>query len=301
MATRAAPVLAWGPFAEKARRWLLYLFWPRSWQAAERARRIKAHSIQSTHETPATAAGVAALKAEAFWKPDLVEAEVLKLSLADRQTLVRRLDKLKTPGATTTTIQSSSSQMPPAVYAAGLAPELLSLVERYVQTPILYLGAAAKCELADGATVNQRRWHTDMEDLQVFRLIVYLSPVEMGDGPFEYLPAQRSAEVRRALRYRSGYLSEAVADLHIPARERIAVVGGPGAVFAFDGARLFHRAQPPVDRDRYSVTYSYTSRWPMELRASAKPHQQLREALQHLPPQILACVPGRALKAGGPA
>lgn len=167
-----------------------------------------------------------------------------------------------------------------------------------MQTPVFYLGAAAKCELADGATVNQRRWHTDMEDLQVLRLIVYLSPVEQGDGPFEYLPA---TEVRQALHYRSGYLSEAVADLHIPAQERIAVVGGPGTVFAFDGARLFHRAQPPVDRDRYSVTYSYTSRWPMELRASAKPHLQLREALHHLPPQVWDCVPGRAPKAGRPA
>lgn len=149
--------------------------------------------------------------------------------------------------------------------------------------------------------MNQRRWHTDMEDLQVLRLIVYLSPVERGDGPFEYLPADRSTEVRKALRYRSGYLSEAIADLHIPAHERIAVIGGPGTVFAFDGARLFHRAQPPVDRDRYSVTYSYTSRWPMELRASAKPHLQLREALRHLPSQVWDCVPGRAQKAGRPA
>ena len=291
MASIAAPVLALSSLFEKARRQSLYLPWPRAWHAARRARRIEAHRARLPETPPAVAAAFAALQTAAFWRSNLADTEILPLAPAERAEVMRRLDALKAPGATTTTIQSSSDQMPPAVYAAGLAPPLLALVERYVQTPVLYLGAAAKCERADGAAVNQRLWHTDMEDLQVVRLIVYLSPVEADDGPFEYLPAARSAEVRDRLRYRSGYLTEAIADRHIPPEERVAATGQEGAVIAFDGARLFHRAKPPVRRDRYSVTYSYTSRWPLELRATARPHALLRAALIHLPALVWACVP----------
>lgn len=290
MASVAAPVLAFSSRLEKARRWILYLPWVREWHAARRARRIEAHRASLPQPAPAAAEAAAALQSAAIWRSTLAGAGILKLPHDAREDLVRRLDALKLPGATTT-IQSSSEQMPPAVYAAGLEPQLLAMIERYVQTPILYLGAAAKCERADGAAVNQRRWHTDMEDLQVVRLIVYLSPVEIDDGPFEYLPAERSAEVRRELRYRSGYLTEAVADRHIAPHERVAVTGAKGALIAFDGARLFHRAKPPVRRDRYSVTYSYTSRWPLELRASAKPHPMLRAGLVNLPNLAMSCVP----------
>ncbi|KQW67064.1 MULTISPECIES: hypothetical protein [unclassified Phenylobacterium] len=293
MAAVPAPVLALTSLLAKARRWSLYLPAPRAWHAAGRARRIERHRLDLPIEDPTAAVGLAALRQAGFWRPDADGADMLKLSPDERADLVRRLDALKGQEATTTTIQSNSDQMSLAIYAAGLDTRLLALVERYVQTPVLYLGAAAKCERADGVAVNQRRWHTDMEDLQVVRFIVYLSPVEESDGPFEYLPAERTTEVRSSLRYRSGFLSEALADRHIPATERVGVTGEEGAVIVFDGARLFHRARPPTDRDRYSVTYSYTSRWPLELRATALPHPRLRQALAGLPHHALACLPGR--------
>jgi hypothetical protein len=163
----------------------------------------------------------------------------------------------------------------------------------YIGLDCLYLGATLKRELADGRPHGNRQWHLDIEDERFLRVLLYLSPVTAEAGPFQYLPAPLSAKARHLLGYRIGYLSDETLALAAPRDGWRSALGEAGDAVVFDGTRLFHRAQPPIGRDRYSITFTYVSNDPLELqfstRLSAASHRRLTAALpaalrSHIPP-----------------
>jgi hypothetical protein len=181
----------------------------------------------------------------------------------------------------------------PELYMAGLAAPILRMAAAYIGLDCLYLGATLKREVADGRPHGNRQWHLDIEDERFLRVLLYLSPVTADAGPFQYLPARLSAEARQALGYRIGYLGEEAVAAIAPRQSWRSALGEAGDAILFDGARLFHRAQPPVGRDRYSITFTYASGNPLELqfstRLSTASHRRLTAALppelsRHIPP-----------------
>ncbi|HET9449840.1 MAG TPA: hypothetical protein VFO83_03115, partial [Aggregicoccus sp.] len=122
----------------------------------------------------------------------------------------------------------------PEPFLFGLHAPLLDLAERYLGLPVDYLGVNLKRELANGLPVGTRLWHADPEDERLLKIIVYLSDVDDGSGPFETLDAPSSAQARRALRYTwGGHCSaEQVAQVVPPRRWRRCVGPRLTAVFA---------------------------------------------------------------------
>lgn len=147
----------------------------------------------------------------------------------------------------------------PALFLWGLTDENLDLAENHIGLPVHYLGVEVKRERADGRAEDVRQWHMDIEDRRMLKMIVYLSDVDDGCGPFEYIDPTRSRQAARALRYASGFVSDAVMDRVVP-RESWRRVVGPrlNAIFV-DSSRIFHRALAPTTADRYSMTFSYSS------------------------------------------
>lgn len=143
----------------------------------------------------------------------------------------------------------------------GLARALLDLAEVYMGLPVNYLGVNVKREVANGVHGGTRMWHRDPEDDRMLKVIVYLSDVDDDGGPFEAVDAVRTERASRELDYRWGTVrSEEDLAKVVPPAERLRITGPRlTAVFA-DPARCFHRASPPMGRDRYSMTYSYVSR-----------------------------------------
>jgi hypothetical protein len=158
----------------------------------------------------------------------------------------------------------------PETYRIGFDPALLSIAEGYLGRPCLYIGAALKREAVDHRLVGNRRWHMDVEDERVLRALIYLSPVDRGCGPFEYVPESASRRAQADLGYRRGYLDDRRLAQQTRAEERRDVLGRPGDVVFFDGARLFHRAQPPQVAERLSLTLTYVSQWPIEWHRGAR-------------------------------
>ena len=158
----------------------------------------------------------------------------------------------------------------PEYFRLGLAPAILDLAEACLGLDCLYLGATLKRERADGRVVGTRRWHLDIEDERVFRILVYLSPVAPDGGPFEYFPRETSRIIKARLNYRTGPVGEAQMAAVAPEALMRRAVGVAGEAIVFDSAGIFHRNQVPLGRDRYSITFAYCSRQPLELRSPAR-------------------------------
>jgi len=166
----------------------------------------------------------------------------------------------------------------PALYRMGLAPLVLDLAEACLGLDCFYLGATLKCEKADGRVNGTRQWHMDIEDEKLFRILLYLAPVTADGGPFEFFPRAPSRAIKEQLNYRSGYVSETEIAGSAPRELVRQCTGIAGDAVIFDGAGVFHRGRRPVDRDRYSVTFAYCSRCPLELRSSARLPRRLHSA-----------------------
>ncbi len=183
----------------------------------------------------------------------------------------------------------------PEVYLWGLNERLLNLVENYIGLPIWYHGVDVRREVADGKTSDVRQWHMDAEDRRMFRAIVYLNDVEPGGGPFEYIPRERSAQGARKLHYGSGFVTDAEMTAAIPPSQWVEVTKkAHSAVFA-DTCSVFHRAQAARHRDRYSITFSWTSRTPLKTYPTAPLSDTARAFVtSHTNERQRSALPGRS-------
>jgi len=160
----------------------------------------------------------------------------------------------------------------PEPYLFALSEPLLDLAERYMGLPVRYFGVAVKREIANGVLEGTRHFHTDPEDENVLKIIVYLNDVDAGTGPFQCLSAPDSAKVGK----RRGAELERV----VPASNWITCLGPRLTANVCDTARCLHRASPPLTTDRYSITFSYLSERPYLLWATdLVRQQQFRERL----------------------
>lgn len=153
----------------------------------------------------------------------------------------------------------------PALFKWGLSDENLDLAECYIGLPVSYLGVEVKRERPDGVATDVRQWHIDVEDRRMMKIIVYLSDVDEGCGPFEYLDRARTKRAVEGLNYWSGFVPDASMANAVPEKEWLRATGSRLSAVFVDTCRLFHRAKPPTTTDRYSMTFSYSSTTPYQV------------------------------------
>lgn len=175
----------------------------------------------------------------------------------------------------------------------GLQDAFIDFAERYFGLPCDYLGVDMKRELANGKEEGVRNWHYDTEDVRMMKLIVYLSDVDDGAGPFQAVRGPRADLYRRQVDYLWGdvYSTEEVSKL-VPPSEWYVGTGAKLSVHIIDPVRLLHRAGPPTKTDRYSMTYSYASKSAHFAFESARITQNafLKRHSQRLSPKQLRAV-----------
>jgi hypothetical protein len=176
-------------------------------------------------------------------------------------------ERLSTDASPRSSVESSAAEVAemPSVYRWGLEDHNLDLAECYIGLPVRYLGVSVKREKADAGQGDVRQWHVDVEDRRMLKLIVYLDEVGDGEGPLEYLDRAATQEAMSKLGYWTGFVSDARMDTAIERSRWRRVVGPAFTVAVIDTCRLFHRAKPPVSRDRYSLSFSYCSVRPHQL------------------------------------
>lgn len=175
----------------------------------------------------------------------------------------------------------------------GLEPKLLDLVENYVGLPVTYYGAAVYREVADGRTESTRQWHRDIEDHKVFKILVWIDDVGPQGGALEYVPRPVSDPAVEKLRYVAGFVSDADMSSVVPPEHWVKAVGPRWTAVLADPARILHRASLAQDKDRYSVTFTWTSRHPIKTMPLAEPFtaDESDRVRADLSPAQLACLP----------
>src|SRR4029079_19170529 len=104
----------------------------------------------------------------------------------------------------------------------------------------------------------------DIEDRRMLKIIVYLSDVHEGCGPFEYVNQGWTTHAARVLNYASGFVSDSAMARVVPSEEWIQVTGPRLSAIFVDTSRGLHRAKPPTLADRYSMTFTYSSTRPYQ-------------------------------------
>jgi hypothetical protein len=179
-------------------------------------------------------------------------------------TLVGELRAMPTAGDNQPRLSAERMMEFPEIYLWGLNERLLNLIENYIGLPIWYHGVDIRREVADGKPSDVRQWHIDAEDRRMFRAIVYMNDVEAGGGPFEYIPRAKTVQGAKKLTYGSGFVTDDQMTTVIPRSDWVQVTEKAHSAAFADTCSVFHRAQPPRTKDRYSITFSWTSRTPLK-------------------------------------
>jgi len=191
----------------------------------------------------------------------------------------------------------------PTLFTWGLSEHLLDLAECHIGLPVRYLGMEVKRELVRSASGRNhevvRRWHLDHEDRRIFKVIVYLSDVDAGAGPFGYIHQSHSSAIRGARGLDVRGVPDDDMNTVVPREEWAQVTGPRMTSVLVDTGQVFHRVFPPTVTERYSVTFAYSSRSPYyaysRLMLPRRAIEQLRERLS--PRQWDALCVGRSRRA----
>jgi hypothetical protein len=257
---------ALGRVANKLKRELLRMPGMRVWHGYSHLEALEAHS---TRLPPLDARDLPVLeglrKRGAIVVPlDSLGFAETPAALAALNTLAGELRALPANGDNAPRLPFTRLMDFPEIYLWGVGERLLSLVENYIGLPIRYHGADLRREIADGRPSDVRQWHIDTEDHRMFKVIVYLNDVESGGGPFEYVPREQTLSAAKKLNYGSGFVPDEAMARALPRSEWIAATAKAYSGAFADTCRVFHRAQAPREKDRYSVTYSWTSTTPVK-------------------------------------
>jgi len=173
----------------------------------------------------------------------------------------------------------------PEIYLLGVHRRILGLAQRYLQLPVAYHGAVLRHSLVDGMKAGPRLWHQDGEDFHVLRMLVYLTDVTFGSGPFEYIPRWFGLSYKRfrgAENDLTGNRMQAVVSRQHWRR----CTGAAGTVILCDTGKVFHHESLQTEKDRAVVMFGYSSRRPksMECAMAHFPVERVKSALMRIVP-----------------
>lgn len=137
----------------------------------------------------------------------------------------------------------------------ALNPEVLALLaEHYGELPRLDYVAVTRSLPAGPELRFSQLWHRDYDDVRVVKLFVYLTDVsEAADGPFTFIPAPASRQVKPGLR---SHRSDAA--LGQPLNHAVSLTGPRLTAFVVETSRCYHmgsRVAEGHERVMFTATY----------------------------------------------
>ncbi|WP_341530574.1 2OG-Fe(II) oxygenase [Nostoc sp. UHCC 0302] len=161
-------------------------------------------------------------------------------------------------------IHATSEQMMEhiEIFLWGLQQNLLNIIENYIGLPIAYHGSYYRRDIVNQVQRKSRLWHLDKEDRKVLKVIVYLNNVNEQNGPFQYIPKYFSSKIFNSLKYNYEYIQDKAMQTVISPLNWKSCIGASGTVIIADTANIFHRGKIPIDSDRFTIFFDYTSRRP---------------------------------------
>ncbi len=223
--------------------------------------------------------------------------------LEDLRTVVRTTQDWSVPGKPHffKAMKEEDTAVWHPIMKVGLHPSLLEIANGFYGLYTRLVSANIVLTKTDAAAERQRQgsegWHRDPEDTPMFKIFIYLNDVlEIGDGPFQYIPGSRPGGKYEYLMPRFGrgvydptYKTKpdwAQADQEIASGDVVTVLGRAGTIF-FADTSAFHRGGYCTLKDRHMAAYVYqrpASQFPSYIRAIPDPEasQAARQALTPL-------------------
>jgi hypothetical protein len=173
----------------------------------------------------------------------------------------------------------------PEIYLLGLHRRILKLVQRYLQLPVAYHGAVLRHSLVDGVNAGPRLWHQDGEDFHVLRMLVYLTDVTPGSGPFEYIPRGLGISYKHFRGIENDLTCKRM-EAVVPRERWRRCTGAAGTVVLCDTGKVFHHESLQTERDRAVIMFGYSSRRPKSIECAMAhfPVERVRPALMQIVP-----------------
>ncbi|MBR0649693.1 hypothetical protein GXW78_08470 [Roseomonas terrae] len=142
----------------------------------------------------------------------------------------------------------------PHVLAAVNHPDLLGLAGAYLGCKPTLSSLGVRWSFPRGEGVEDvQQWHRDCDDWRTVKVFVYLTEVDAGAGPHEYLRGSHTS--RAALRNERFTLESLTARF---GKDSVATIcGPPGTTFAGDVAGV-HRGVPPRQSARLLLQVQYS-------------------------------------------
>lgn len=200
-------------------------------------------------------------------KLDLVGTEALWASateIANAYSL--RARKGEFAGEYTVQVGAEDLMRHPHIVRWPLNDRILNIVETYLGLPAGYDTLNFFYTVADGRQVAARRWHRDLEDRRMVKVIVYLHDVDMDTGPLEILhrrfPGSDSLEGANFPVLTQEMLEERLGTT-LESGDVTTCTGTAGTVIFTDVARYYHRGRPAIARDRCALFYNFFSHRPL--------------------------------------
>ena len=193
--------------------------------------------------------------------------------LAELQAVTRATQDWTVPGKPHffKAIREDEAQGSHPVIRAALHPRLLEVVGGFYGLYSRLASANIVQTRTDASPDRLRRssegWHRDPEDTPMFKTFIYLNDVlEIGHGPFQYIPASRPGGRFEHLlpRFGRGLYDKSVklrpdwsqVDGEVASEDIVTVLGKAGTVFFCNTSGL-HRGGYCTSQDRYMCAYVY--------------------------------------------
>jgi hypothetical protein len=98
-------------------------------------------------------------------------------------------------------------------------------------------------------------WHYDINDKRIMKLFVYLEDCWTSNGPFTFIPADRSQRVSNIVGH---YVDDEHIAAHVPREQWRVVEGRAGTAFLIDTGRCYHFGSRS-EQTRYAYVATYSS------------------------------------------
>jgi len=198
---------------------------------------------------------------------DLPGTDALWSSATDvADTYSLRAKKGEFAGDYTVQVGAGDMMRHPQIVRWSLNDRILDIVETYLGLPAAYDTLNFFYTVADGRQVAARRWHRDLEDRRMVKVIVYLHDVDEDGGPLEILhrsfPGSNALDGANFPVLTQEMLEDRMGGM-LERGDVTTCTGKAGTVIFADVASRYHRGRPALTRDRCALFYNFFSRSPL--------------------------------------
>ena len=152
------------------------------------------------------------------------------------------------------------------------SPRMLDVINTYLElwTKLLYVDQWYTIPVMtdEDARISSQRWHRDYNDQHLVKVFIYMNDVDLGAGPFEYVPGSaRGGPYANAWPWvpfgDDLYPPPEEFDQKIPS-DAVRTLTGPAGSMIFCNTSGFHRGGFATERPRIMGVFNYISQAAME-------------------------------------